>query len=358
MTKQYPIEEYLNTELPRMRSIGMSAESKERIKLELAAYAEMHAVRADMPVRSPLTFTFMPASFWRISSALAALLLIVGGSAYASTDALPGSPLYPVKVSVAEPVETALIPGTKGKAAWHAILAERRLDEATKLAVAGNLDAGTEHFLTANFSAHVADAVAGADELQQHGDVTDSLDVRSDLDARLSAHENILAQVVNHLASDGVDTETDTAAQSLLAVVANKQDSVEDSRLALEDTIDASASAKLADADDTVSSSTEVAINDTAAAKTMVAPAAFAPRAIPAPAGASADVQMANTARTMEVSSIMAKYAPLLASLPAASTTASTTATTTATTTDNVSNSDDDSSNNMNADSNVDSEDE
>ncbi len=333
MTHEYPAEEYLNTELPRLRSVRLSEASKNRIKLELAAYAEMHAVRPAAPVRSPLAF--MPTSFWRISAGLAALLLVVGGSAYASTDALPGSTLYPVKVSVAEPLETALIPTTKGKAAWHAILAERRLDEATQLAVAGTLDASTGQFLTANFSANVADAVAGATQLQQQGDINDSLDVQSDLDARLTAHEDILAQVVNHLAADGVQTETDTSAQSLLAVVSTKQDAVEDSRLALEDSIDASAG--VASADDATNTdatpATEVAINDDVSAKALVT---AQPMAAVVPASAQADVETANSARTMEVSSILAKYAPLLTTLNA-----STTATTTATSSDSVSNPDD-----------------
>jgi len=160
--------------------------------------------------------------------------------------------------------------------------------------------------------------------------VTDSLAVRSDLDARLTAHEDILAQVVNHLASDGVQTETDTSAQTLLAVVSDKQDSVEDSRLALEDSINGSASfAMSATTTDTEPPAAKVAINDTATAKVMVAPAAFAPMSATVPAGVSADVQNANAARTMEVSSILAKYAPLLTTLNA-----STTATTTATSTD------------------------
>lgn len=332
MTTRNPIEDHLENELPRLRSFGMSATSKERIKLELAAYADLHAARPQ-GVPSPLSYTLFPASFWRISAALAVLLLAVGGSAYASEDALPGEALYVVKVSVAEPIQTALIPDAKGKAAWHAILAERRLDEATKLAVAGNLDSGTEHFLTANFSSHVENSIAAADQLQDQGDIAGSLNVRSDLEARITAHEDILGQVVNHLTEEGASTSTNVAAQTMLAAVTQKQDAVEGSRLALQDSLTASTEASSAGND--VSAAAPI---DTTGPKIAIATRVFAPNHLPVPAsapGVAAQIRTASAVRTMEVASILAKNAPLLDSL--ASTTAGTSTEATSTEAVNVS---------------------
>ena len=70
-----------------------------------------------------------------------ALVLIGTGTAYASTGALPGDPLYSVKVNVVEPAIGALQTTPEAKAAWQAHLAETRLTEAETLATQDKLSA-------------------------------------------------------------------------------------------------------------------------------------------------------------------------------------------------------------------------
>lgn len=214
-----------------------------RMREELSAYADLHSLSTATTgagsKASALTpsvhFSYFSASFFRISAALVVLVSMLGGTAYAANDALPGQPLYQVKLNLTEPVQTALIPSVQGKAAWHAILAERRLEEATDLAVAGKLDASTQGTITDNFAQHVQDSSAAATQLQEQGDVTAALSARSDLEARITAHEDILTQVVTHLAQDSTsDSSSETATKGLLAVVHESQATVQGERLALE----------------------------------------------------------------------------------------------------------------------------
>ncbi len=247
-----------------------------------------------------------------MSAALLILVASLGGTAYAANGSLPGQPLYPIKINVTEPVETALIPSASGKAAWHAILAERRLDEATQLAVKGSLDSATQQSLSDNFSTHVRDSIAAADELQKEGDVNGALAVRSDLEARITAHEDILGLVADHLAASGAADATSTeAVRTLLTVVHDRQDTVEGARLALEDSEDAA------------SSRTPVFAKTTSAMKaddTSAKPAIMhSPR------------EITREARTLEIASILRKNSALISLLGPVGT--STTATSTATST-------------------------
>jgi hypothetical protein len=69
---------------------------------------------------------------WKRSWALAAILLILllagSGTVMASSDSLPGQPLYPVKTTM-EKVQLKLTPSDLDKAKLHAKFAERRVEE-------------------------------------------------------------------------------------------------------------------------------------------------------------------------------------------------------------------------------------
>jgi len=335
----------IESKLKELNAIHLPDARKRLMREELIAYATLHSVAPAPAARALSRFQF------RIYSALAAVLVLivgVGGTAYASEDALPGDALYSVKVNISEPIQTALVPSEKGKAAWHAILAERRLEEAAQLAAKGTLTPDTQEELAANFNEQVDASDENADRLEQHGDMLGSLSVRSDLDARLTAHEQILGVIAAHYekATSTEASSTGRAVSSLLAIVQASEADVSASRHAIE----------LALAPEATSSSEEsrtvsVAIADGATTTAKVAITtehAFAPapkarlmRAI-APEASSADriadqVESQNVSQAQEVSAILTKHASLLAMfLPSATTTASTTleASTTASTTD------------------------
>jgi hypothetical protein len=320
----------LEDKLRNLHTVHLPEEVKIRMRAELMAYAELHST----PLASPAEFMPAPvvlSPFYktfsmRLYAGFAAVLLIVmsaGGTAYASENSLPGDVLYSVKVGIAEPIQTALVPSERGKAAWNAILAERRLEEAAQLAAQNRLTPAAQTELAANFTAHVAASETHAASLQKSGDTSGSLSVQSDLEARLTAHEQILDVIAAHYAaaSSSDSTETKTSLATLLTTVRDHQDAISTSRLALEN-----AMAPRVDADGhTVSATTttEIAIAHVVHFRHGVSPAAR--------------VAGENAARSEEITSILDHHATLLAKfLPVATTTASTTlemGTTTATTT-------------------------
>src|SRR5258708_36151599 len=85
---------------------------------------------------------------------IAILLVLGGGTSFAAQSALPGNPLYTVKVNVNEKVEGMLSLSDEAKANWEAVLAGRRLTEAENLAAQSKLDAQTRAQLETQFEDH------------------------------------------------------------------------------------------------------------------------------------------------------------------------------------------------------------
>ena len=308
------IEDTLND----LRQVTLPSEARLRIREELMAYADMHAA-----VPAAIVSPFQSFFSMRLYAGFAAFLLIigsVGGTAYAAENTLPGDTLYAVKVGFTEPLQTALTPSGTGKASWHAILAERRLEEAAALAAENNLSTETQAMLAANFTEHVEESVAHAEQLAVEGDTYASLSVRSDLEARLVAHEQILGVIAGHFAQASVEGIGDTseAVENLLAVVKERGNTVALARADLEEVI-----APTPDA----TSATTIALKsaneaDTAESAVMTMSAAMT---------GEAQVEFTENVREQEVQSILMRHAGLLAKF------ATTTATSTqATTTDPV----------------------
>lgn len=230
MSKNNDSFEYL---LDSFRKLTLPEGSRTRLRADLSSYADFHQVHEPAPV---VSFGWL--SLRRSGTALIAALLVImlaGGTTYASERALPGDALYPVKVRITESVQLALAPTPHGKAEAHADLAERRLDEAAELAVASRLDERTEQYLEQKFSKHVDDSLAAADELLATGRMEDSLNVRSRLEARLEAHADILDLVEDHLDDAGEAARDQRAlTQELLDAVKLRQEVVSETRLALE----------------------------------------------------------------------------------------------------------------------------
>lgn len=90
--------------------------------------------------------------------AIAAFLLIVGaggtGMAAAAADALPGDFLYPVKLAVVEHPYAHLRFAATARAEWEEVLAEKRLDEAERLAAEGRLTDEAREVLSREYAEH------------------------------------------------------------------------------------------------------------------------------------------------------------------------------------------------------------
>ncbi len=239
MNKIFTTEEEILESLEKGREFCLSAESNTRIKAELSAYADLHSIPTAKAIRSR-DISIATLFFARSRTyALAMILILISASAgtsFASEKTLPGDFLYPVKIRVTEPVRTALIVSVKEKASWEAELAARRLQEATELAALNKLDSQTGTFLTEEFTARVNSSLAGANTLQTSGDTEASADVRSGLEARVTAHASILALIAEHTdAAPSSEAGSETSAvQSIATEASAVQATITKERIALE----------------------------------------------------------------------------------------------------------------------------
>lgn len=122
------------------REVRLSTEGVKRMREHLIAHMREHPIPNRL-VQSPyqrFVGVFSPfASSLRTPVLMAVLLLLVavgGATTYATEGALPGDPLYSLKVSVLEPIRGLLAISPEEKAVWHASLVETRVSEVEQLA--------------------------------------------------------------------------------------------------------------------------------------------------------------------------------------------------------------------------------
>jgi hypothetical protein len=202
------MNKFFNDLQKEARAITLSPKEKQSMRVQV--YAMMEVPRA-----VPSTYRwFSP----RFSVPIAALLLIglTSGTAFAAQSALPGDPLYAIKVNVTEPVQGALATTPKAKAEWHVQVAETRLEEGEALAASGKLTATTSAALATNFDAHAAAAQTIAANLAQQ-DPGSAAELTTTFDSALSAQGAILTQLGNDSPTTTVKESSDTLAAHVLA---------------------------------------------------------------------------------------------------------------------------------------------
>lgn len=324
-----------NSAFAKLSALRLSSESRARMRAELSAYADFHAASPRAAVRSPFGLSAAIPTFFARGFALSLILVMATGTAAASTPSLPGDILYPIKTRVAEPVQTVLIPTAEGKASFQASLASRRLEEATQLAVMQQLDPVTEQQLAEDFEAHVEKSLSVAEEIKAEGDVQTSLAIRSDLEAKVTAHKDILEMVVATLATTTAITDMAQPATEILKSVASAKETVQAQRIEAEVTLAATTTTVIAavvaaadEAASTASSATaDVSADGAAPAAALAAEASAAAEVAPVVTGvpgtpAAAAIAAAGEDRAREVASILEKHAGLLVSIGAPAVTA------------------------------------
>jgi hypothetical protein len=148
----------LDTAIQNVRSLRMAADERARIleRIHSTAPAQTGAekilgepVAAERPSHSPIKMFLM------IAGILAALVLLVGGGlATASGDALPGDLFYPMKVGFFEPIRSSLAGTGASLASVEADLVNTRLSEAETLATAGKLNDAKREQIEALLNKH------------------------------------------------------------------------------------------------------------------------------------------------------------------------------------------------------------
>jgi hypothetical protein len=198
-----PIEQ-----LKGAQDIRFDSGASSRIRERLVAHMREHPITVASPyqpfsLRSPFfSHLRMPA--------MALVLIVCVGSAttFAAAGALPGDPLYGVKVSVIEPARVLLATTQKEKAALNVSIALTRVNEAERLAVKDKLtDAqGTE--AQKGFDKSLGDAKATLAVLSEK-DPEAAASLESSLDISLDAHEAVLTTL------SSVATTSATGARAL-----------------------------------------------------------------------------------------------------------------------------------------------
>lgn len=181
-----------------VRTIKLTPRERDSMRRSLVQFMEAHPVRDAenarlyiKPSRNIIKIKFLTYKTMIIGLIIA---LVMGGSvSYAAENTLPGDALYPVKVYVNENARVAVAFSDKSKAELAVELANRRIEEAGKLAVRGTLDVETETQVNANVESQVNVAKEKVALLKSHDeDVADEVEI--DLDSVLNAHGIVLAK--------------------------------------------------------------------------------------------------------------------------------------------------------------------
>ena len=154
---------------------------------------------------------------------VALLVTLSGGTAAAASGSLPGDALYPIKVNFTEKVASAFHVSDEAKANWKLELADRRLVEAEKLAVEGKLDAELVADIEARFKAHEDRMRSLIDKLEAEGNIEAVARLRSNLEATLTAHAEIMARLNSKLAN-GEELVKSEVVAGLLKTVHDRKD--------------------------------------------------------------------------------------------------------------------------------------
>ncbi|MDO8495117.1 MAG: DUF5667 domain-containing protein [bacterium] len=143
------------------------------------------------------------------------MLLVGGGISAAAENSLPGDPLFPVKVSVNEQIRSALAISNESQAKLDSKLAQRRLEEAEELASEGKLEGEAQGQIEASFEARAESAKKHLAKMEEKGQANAAVEISSDLESSLQAHETILASI-------NVRQEDTVAIEPLITKIRNR----------------------------------------------------------------------------------------------------------------------------------------
>lgn len=176
--------------IQQLARIELSSGARTRIREAIATYADVHTMPAVLKKRHFVMQGFGAFFSRRATYATAAALVLVVATGtqatFAAEGAVPGDILYPVKVSVAEPVALALTTSGEAKAKLATRFASRRVKEASTLSAQGKLDEKTATELAVRFDTHVDLIAKETATIEAKGDVTEALAVRTDLEQDLT----------------------------------------------------------------------------------------------------------------------------------------------------------------------------
>ncbi len=170
--------------------------------------------------QSSLRYRFVPAAL--------ALFLVVGvGTSYAAEGAVPGDPLYAVKVGVNEKIHGALALSDAAKTTWHTERIERRLAEAEVLVAEGRLDPVTQAELESHLETSILAFDSQIEKLAMAEADTAVAAAHSDLEASLIGHAEVLVAL-------SISNDNESAAEPIIRSVIARAEKAQNARAAKE----------------------------------------------------------------------------------------------------------------------------
>lgn len=185
----------LKKEIKELMKVELSKTEKDELRSDLLSYMEFHPVM-EAELNRPIMYrSILEVLIINRTMPIALLIAILfsGGVSFAAERALPGDVLYPVKVNVNEEVRGLIALNQEGKAEWESKRAERRLEEAEKLAISGELKAEIIAKLEDNFEEHADKVEERIAKLEEKGNIEAAERLSSALEIALDSHDRVIA---------------------------------------------------------------------------------------------------------------------------------------------------------------------
>jgi hypothetical protein len=196
-----------------LKDLTLSEKARTHMRSELSAYADMHTLpeTESAPFNSISFITGIFSSSRPLMAGALALVVVVSttsATAFASEKALPGDVLYPIKVSVAEPVASVFAGTGVEKARFHAKLAVKRVEEAKTLEARGDLSPEQEVALSERFITETerVETMAAAFEATDPGaSIAIRSELAQELDVRMTDEPDTVVAASAMVATEAVD---------------------------------------------------------------------------------------------------------------------------------------------------------
>src|SRR3989344_3980955 len=221
-----------NKGIAEIRKIRLTADEKREV---FARITHSGLVRSPWTVYTLGVFSRRHA--WMSGAAIFLIILATGGGLVSAAEgSLPGDLLYPVKVSVTEPVRDAFAKAPEAKAEWQVRKAARRMQEAETLASAGKLDQAAEAQLGDLLDDHTAVLAVSLEQVREQakpGSEDRADDIIISFQADMNAHAQVLDTLKRHspilAAARRIELETDRPREAVAVRARRNAGSVESS---------------------------------------------------------------------------------------------------------------------------------
>lgn len=188
------------------KNIELGVSEKENIKTALFSHIESTRPKGEIFWRRreaksdklSWIFRFVPLKpnlTKQLASALVIVMFFSAGITFASEKALPGDFLYLVKTGINERVIELTKLNPQAKVKWNTRVAERRLEEAEKLAGKNKLGQEARAKIESNFEKHAERIRERINRFETEKNLETASDISSNFEITLRVHEKILDRI-------------------------------------------------------------------------------------------------------------------------------------------------------------------